>query len=108
MSAKPADDEVFDLNLNAVKAETDLRPFRFLWGPDNKRFELAHRDTLDHIPLVEAAVRGGENEATLATLRAGLGKEQWAEFRKIPLPAHKLEALMEGYAKHCGIDLPES
>ncbi|WP_190868980.1 hypothetical protein [Actinomadura sp. RB99] len=103
----PADDEVFDLNLNAVKVESKgARPFRFLWGPDNKRFEMQHSELLNQIPLLEAAVRGGEAEATLVTFQEALG-EQWKEFRKIPLPEAHSTALMEAYAKHCGVDLGE-
>ena len=99
------DSEVFDLNLNAVKAEKECRPFRFLWGPDNKRFEMAHQQTLDQLPIMEAYTRS-EVHGLLATLRQALG-DQWAEFRKIPLNDRQRDALMEGYAAHCGIDLGE-
>lgn len=107
-NGKSADDQVYELNLNAVKVEANgLPPFRFLWGPSNKRFEMAHRNTLDQIPIMEAAARS-EVEGVLETFRQALGERQWREFRKIPLDIAHRDELMEAYSKHCGVELGES
>ncbi|WP_242890281.1 hypothetical protein [Actinomadura litoris] len=105
---KPADDEVADFNLNSVKVEKDLRPFRFLYGPKNQRFEMKHRELLDQVPLLEAAERGGEAEATIVSLRAALGDEQWEEIRKLGLREKQMNELITQYGKFCGTSAGES
>lgn len=105
-AAKPADDEVFDLNLNAVEAESDLRPFRFLWGKDNRRFTMAHMEGLNIWPLAEAA-DGGDSSAMIGIFRTALG-EDWDNFRKVPLPQYKMKALFKAYQKHSGANPGES
>jgi hypothetical protein len=105
-SSKPADNEVYDLNLNsavkALKNESDLRPFRFIWGPDNKRFEMAHRETLNQLKIMEAFEQS-EVHGVLEQFRQAMGPKQWAEFRKIPLPPSARDKIMEDYGKHCGV-----
>lgn len=105
-----ADDEVFDFNLNAVEAESDLKPFVFLWASKdnpNRRFTMQHLESLDAWPLMEAA-DNGDAGAMAACFRLALGKEQWADFRKTPLPQYKLKALFTEYRKHSGQELGES
>jgi hypothetical protein len=105
-TAKSApDDKPFDFNLDAVKGEKDLRPFRIHFG--GRRWQMAHRDTLDQVPILEAAERGGEAEATIVSLRAAFG-DQWAEFRKLGLRRKQLQELSDAYDKFCGTDLGES
>lgn len=103
---KAADDEPFDFNLDAVKVEKDLRPFRFHYG--GKRWTLAHRETLDQIPLLEAMESGGEAAATLASLRAAMGGEQWDRFRGLGLKMPQMTKLTQAYDRFCGTDQGES
>jgi hypothetical protein len=102
---KAADNEPFDFNLDAVKVEKDLRPFRFHFG--GRRFEMTHRELLDQIPILEAAERGGDAEATLVSLRAALG-DQWEDFRKLGLKGKRLEKLLKAYEEFCGAEQGES
>lgn len=108
-TSKP-DDEVFDLNLNAVEAESDLRPFLFMWASKsnpNRRFTMAHMEELDVWPLMVAAGQG-DAAAMAGIFRVALGDEQWEEFRKTPLPQYKLKALFRSYQKHSGAEPGES
>ncbi|MFD0902329.1 hypothetical protein [Actinomadura sediminis] len=104
--ARPSDDQPFDFNLDAVKVEGELRPFRFHFG--GKRWEMAHRETLDQIVLLEAMESGGEAAATLASLRAAMGDEQWDRFRKLGLKSSQLTRLSQEYDKFCGTEPGES
>ncbi len=104
-TTKARDDEPFDFNLDAVKVEKDLRPFRFHYG--GKRWEMAHRETLDNLPLLEAAESGGDPAATLVSLRAAMG-DQWEEFRKLGLKGKQLTELVRAYDRFCGTDQGES
>ncbi|MFE2600106.1 hypothetical protein ACFXCZ_27065 [Streptomyces sp. NPDC059396] len=104
-----ADDEVFDFNLNAVQAETELRPFRFLWaGKDdpNRRLTMQHMEGLDVWPLMVAADQG-DASAMAGIFRVALG-DDWEAFRKTPLPQFKMKALFTAYQKHCGQEPGES
>lgn len=105
-ASKSADDEVFDLNLNAVQAESELRPFRFLWGRDNRRFTMAHMEGLDVWPLM-AAAEGGDASAMAGIFRTALGND-WDDFREMPLPQFKMKALFKAYQKHSGMKPGES
>lgn len=101
-ATKSADDEVFDFNLNAVQAEVELRPFRFLWGKDNRRFVMQHAEELDVWQLMERA-DGGDVGSVLSVLQSGLGTDAWVAFKKIPMPQYKMKALFEAYKAHCGM-----
>lgn len=103
---RPADDQPFDFNLNAVRAEVDLSPWRILWGPDNKRWTFRHLEELDEWSLVAAADKG-EGAAMMAIFKEALG-DQWAEFRKIPMPRYAAKELWKRYREHCGIEEGES
>ncbi|GAA3384505.1 hypothetical protein [Streptomyces racemochromogenes] len=94
-----SDSQPFDFNLDTVQAEADLTPFRVHAG--GRRFSFAHLQSLDVWDLVEIA-EGGDTGATLGVLRAALG-DDFAEFRKNPLPQYKLKQLFEAYQKHCGL-----
>lgn len=100
------DDQPFDFNLDAVKVEESLRPFRFNYG--GKRWEMAHRETLDQLPIMEAAESGGDFAATLEMLRAAMGSEQWQRFRKLGLRRKQMQELSEAYDRFCGTELGES
>ncbi|MFH9215477.1 hypothetical protein [Streptomyces globisporus] len=105
-----ADDEVFDFNLNAVQAESDLKPFVFLWASEddpNRRLTMQHMESLDVWPLM-AAADGGDAAAMAGIFREALGKKQWAQFRETPLPQYKLKALFAAYRKHSGASEGES
>lgn len=109
-ATKPADDEVFDFNLNAVQAEVALTPFRFLWATKdnpNRRFAMEHMQALDVWPLVESA-EDGDLGAMVSAFKAAMGDEQWRDFRSVPLPQYKLKALFEAYRKHCGMGESEA
>lgn len=105
-TTRARDDEPFDFNLDAVKVEKTLRPFRFHFG--GKRWEMAHRETLDKIPLLEAYEQGGEPAGTLLSLRTAMGEEQWEQFRKLGLRGQQLSKLTQAYDKFCGTDEGES
>lgn len=105
-TTRARDDEPFDFNLDAVKVENNLRPFRFHYG--GKRWEMAHRETLDNLPLLEAAEDGGDAVATLVSLRAAMGAEQWERFRELGLTGPRLTELVRAYDKFCGTDQGES
>lgn len=102
---RAADNEPFDFNLDAVKVEKTLRPFRFHFG--GKRWEMIHRELLDQVPVLEAMERGGDAEATLVSLRRALG-DQWEGFRKLGLTSPQLNELVAAYDKFCGADQGES
>jgi hypothetical protein len=104
-TAKPSDDRPFDFNLDAVKAEVDLTPWRVHWG--GKRFEFRHAEELDVWKLVESA-EGGDVGSTIGVLRTSLGPEQWDEFKKIGMPQYKMKALFEAYKAHCGLGESEA
>lgn len=109
-TATKADNEVFDFNLNAVEAESDLSPFRFLWASKkdpNRRLTMQHMEGLDVWPLM-AAADNGDAAAMAGIFRVALGDEQWEEFRKTPLPQYKLKALFAAYRKHSGQEPGES
>ncbi|WP_331445868.1 hypothetical protein [Streptomyces xanthochromogenes] len=102
---KPADHDVFDFNLNAVQAETELRPFRFMWG-ENRRWTMEHLEALDIWGLMESA-EAGDMAAMVGAFREAMGDE-WEDFRKIKLPQYKLKALFAAYRQHCGLEPGES
>jgi hypothetical protein len=109
-TSKAPDDQPFDFNLNAVQAEVDLTPFRFLWASKdnpNRRFTMEHIQALDIWPLMASADRGDIGAMT-AAFKVALGKEQWEEFHATPLPQYKLKALFDAYRTHCGVDEGES
>ncbi|WP_262702052.1 MULTISPECIES: hypothetical protein [Streptomyces] len=103
-SPAAADDQPFDFNLDAVKAESELRPFRFHW--DGRRFEMQHSEALDIWQLLDNAEQG-EIGATLGVFQAALG-EQYKDFRAKPLPQWKMKALFDAYRAHCGLAEGES
>lgn len=105
-SPATADGAVFDFNLNAVQAEVELTPFRFMWATKdnpNRRFTMEHMQGLDIWALMDDA-GNGEVGAMLAAFEAAMGKDEFAEFRKTPLPQFKLKALFDAYREHCGAD----
>jgi hypothetical protein len=101
---KPADNEPFDFNLDAVKAEVASTPFRVHW--DGRRFSFQHMQDLDCWELL-AAADSGEANAVMGSLRLALGDE-WADFRKVPMPQYKLMPLFKAWQKHCGMEPGES
>jgi hypothetical protein len=98
------DDSPFDFNLDAVKAEVELSPFRLHF--DGRRWEMAHLQELDIWDLVEAA-EGGDAKAMLGAFKLALG-DDFDDFRKIRLPQYKLTALFKAYQQHCGLEPGES
>ncbi|MGW4300430.1 hypothetical protein ACWEHT_11695 [Streptomyces sp. NPDC004646] len=105
-----ADDQVFDFNLNTVKAEVSLDPFRFLWATKdepNRRFTMTHLQALDVWDLVAAADRG-DMGAMVAAFQAAMTKDDWKTFRATPLPQYKLKALFAAYRDYCGAAEGES
>lgn len=103
-------DEVFEFNLNAVEAESELRPFRFMWASKqnpNRRLTMQHLAGLNVWPLLVGA-DGGDASAMMAVFQTALGDDEWEDFQKTPLPQFKMEALFKAYRKHCGTDPGES
>ncbi|MCP9205498.1 hypothetical protein [Streptomyces cucumeris] len=103
-TARP-DDSPFDFNLDAVEAEADLTPWMVHW--DGRRWEFEHAQALDVWGLMESAEQG-DIGATVGIFRLALGKEQWADFRKIRMPQYKMTALFRAYREHCGLAEGES
>lgn len=101
---KPTDDKPFDFNLDAVKSEVELTPFRVHF--DGRRWEFAHMEGLDIWDLVEAA-EGGEVRAMVGVFQTALG-DDFADFRKVKLPQYKMKALFSAYRDHCGLESGES
>lgn len=101
--ARP-DDEPFDFNLDAVRAEAELTPFVVHW--DGRRWEFEHMQALDAWELL-AAAEGGEISAITGALELALG-DQWKDFRAIKLPQYKLMPLFKAWQKHCGLEPGES
>lgn len=105
-ATRRADNNPIDFNLDAVKAEVELIPFKFHWN--GKRWTLAHALELDMWDLIEAADMGDLRSMSDA-LRVALGDEKkWDEFRKIPMPQYKMKALFEAYQRHSGVEPGES
>lgn len=109
-SPVPGDAQPFEFNLNAVEAEAELTPFRFLWASKqnpNRRFTMEHLQALNVWPLLEAA-DGGDLGAMVGAFKAALGEEQWKDFHATPLKQFQLKALFDAYRKHCGTAEGES
>lgn len=104
-TATKTDSTPFDFNLDTVKSEVNLDPFRVHFG--GRRWEFAHLNGLDVWDLVEVA-EGGDTGATIGLFRAALGDEAFAEFRKVSLPQYKMRALLDAYQEHCGMQSGES
>lgn len=108
-TVKPVDDQPFDFNLNAAQAETELKPFRFVWATKdnpNRRFTMQHLEALNVWPLASLA-DAGDLSAAIAIFKAALG-EEWDDFQAVPMPRFKVKALFESYQKHCGLESGES
>jgi len=105
-----ADNAVFDFNLSAVEAETDLAPFRVMWKDEagkDRRYTIQHIDALNTWPVLERAA-GGDLDAMLGMFEVGMSAEDWQAFHATPMPRYKLQALFRAYQQHCGVDLGES
>ena len=105
MTAK--DSEPFELNLNAVKAQVDLTPWRVVWGPNNRRWTFKHLELLNEWALVAEADKG-DGAAMRAVFREALGSDEWEDFEKIAMPRYKAKAMWKAYQKHCAIAPGES
>lgn len=103
-TSKSADDQPFDFNLDAVKSEVNLTPFRVHF--DGRRWEFAHLNGLDIWDVIEAA-DGGDIKAVTGAIRLALG-DQYDDFRKVRLPQYKMQALFNAYQEHCGVKPGES
>lgn len=94
------DDQPFDFNLDTVEPEQELTPFVFQW--DGRRWEFANINDLDCWELIEMAA-GGDKEVMLGSFKLALG-DQYEDFRKVRLPAYKVDALFRAWLKHSGVD----
>jgi hypothetical protein len=103
-TSKTADDQPFDFNLDAVKSEVELTPFRVHF--DGRRWEFAHLNGLDIWDLVEAA-DGGDMKAVIGAFKLALG-DQYDDFRKVRLPQYKMMPLFKAWQQHCGVEPGES
>lgn len=101
MTSKAPDNQPFEFNLDAHVKGMDLQPFRFHWK--DRRWEMAHFDALDSWEMGKAMRSGRDEDA----LKLAMGEEQFAEFRKIPLPQGGMSELTRRYFDHCGVDLGE-
>ena len=103
---KTPDDQPFEFSLDAFDAEEELRPFRFMHG--GRRWEFQHLQMLDVWELAKEA-EGGDAGEVIQMFTVALGdKDKVDEFRKIPLPGKKMNALYEAWLEHCGVEPGES
>lgn len=102
------DNQPFDFNLDAVEAEIDLTPWRVHFG--GRRWEFKHPQAIDVWGLMAEDEKGSSSEisAMIGVFTVALGEEQYAEFRKIPLPSFRLKALFEAYQQYGGVEPGES
>ncbi|MFF4848797.1 hypothetical protein [Streptomyces sp. NPDC001194] len=103
-TSKAPDDQPFDFNLDAVQAEVELRPFRVHFA--GRRWEFTHMQELDAWEAIEAAETGNIG-VVVNTIRLALG-DQWEDFRKVPMPQHKLMPLFKAWQAHSGVETGES
>jgi len=105
---KPADDKPFDFNLDAVEDEVELLPWRVHHG--GRRWVFKHPEEIDAWGILTEDENNGDGEITamIGVFKVALGEEQFAEFRKVPLPMKKLKRLFEEYQKHGGVEPGES
>jgi hypothetical protein len=104
-TTKPADDQPFDLNLDALKPDAELRDFRVHFG--GRRWTLTNMNLLDAWDIL-ALAQGGDLEATAGSLRLALG-DQWEDFKKLGMPQWKIKPLFKAWQQHSGdVDPGES
>lgn len=104
-ATKSADDEPFDFNLDSLKPDVDLRPFRVHFG--GRRWTLTNMNELDAWDLVAMAA-GGDIAAVAGSLRLALG-DQWAAFKKLGMPQWKVMPFFRAWKAHSGdVDPGES
>jgi len=103
-TSKPADDQPFDFNLDAVEAEVDLRPFRVHFG--GRRYEFTHMQALNAWEAI-AAAESGDVGVVVNSMKLALG-DQWEDFRTVPMPQHKLMRLFKAWQAHSGVETGES
>jgi hypothetical protein len=103
--ARPADDEPFDFNLDALKPDTEHKPFRVHFG--GRRWTLTNINELDAWDIA-ASAQGGDVEAVIGALRLALG-DQWDDFQKVKFPQWKVMPLFRAWQKASGdVDSGES
>lgn len=103
-TAKPADDDVFDFNLDTLKSEVELLPFRVHFG--GKRWVFTNMQALDAWDLLAAAA-DGDAGAVVGAMKLALG-DQWDDFRKLGMPQWKVMPLFNAWKKHSGAEPGES
>lgn len=103
-TSKTPDDQPWDFNLDVVEAEVELRPFRVHFG--GRRFTFTHMQELNAWDAIEAA-ESGDIGVVVESLKLALG-EQWEDFRKVPMPQHKLTRLFKAWQTHSGLNPGES
>jgi hypothetical protein len=91
--------DVFDLD--ALERDDTAEPFRFTVA--GQTFVFSAPGDVDW-RFTEALERG----SAVALVEALLGEEEYAAFHEIPLPAWKLNKLVEEWGRHNGVELGES
>lgn len=89
------------LDLDALAAEQDREPFRFVFG--GEEYEIAAEVDI----LVGSLLKQRRNDDAMRRL---LGDEQWERMHRSPavLTMEKAQALVEGWLVHCGATMGES
>lgn len=98
------DNQPFDLNLDTLKSEEELEPYRL--HAHGRRWVLAHMDDLDVWGLIDGAQKG-DFEAAIAVLKAAFGND-WEAFISHPMKRYKFRELYNKYTEHCGMTPGES
>lgn len=94
-------------NLDAVKSDVDLAPFRFAFK--GKQYQLPHLSDGDAFPFFDGMVDGMSDGALMyRTFTLGLGAEALAQLRAAGMPGYKFNALLIAWQKHSGVTPGES
>ena len=90
------------LDLDALEREGDPGPFSVTLG--GHIYEMIDPQSLDYRDLVDLMVAAGNGDIVVA-LGGMLPEDERDEFWENRIPAFKLNAMIEGYLAHYGIDL---
>jgi hypothetical protein len=101
-------DAPFDLDV--LEREASKSDYRFILG--GREWRMTPMGRLDRKVmrrLAKLAKDGNDNSEYMdELLKAAMGEEQFAEFNEIPLSMEALNALVEDWTAHSGIELGES
>jgi hypothetical protein len=92
-------------NLDAVKAEVDLTPFKFTFK--GRPYEIPHLSDLDAFHMLTAFGEKGEAVGLFNVLRRALGDKE-EQLRKAGMRGWQFNQLLKAWQKHAGVEPGES